>query len=88
MDPSWGRTAGLTEAYLVPLPLAVQRDDHQGWVDQIAFTVEGEVLVLPSHVQHVAERQTVGLSLAWLLSPGRTSLWARTGPEKRIWRMR
>lgn len=41
---------------LVPLTLPVQSDDDHGWVDQVAVTVEGEVVVFPAHIQHVPAR--------------------------------
>lgn len=42
--------------YLIPLPLPIQSDDDHGGIHQVAVAVEGQVSVVPRHIQHVPVR--------------------------------
>lgn len=46
--------------YLVPDSVSVQGDDDHGRVGQEALVVEGQVLPLPRHIQHVPTSQRNG----------------------------
>lgn len=49
----WG-SVGFYPAYLVPESLPVQGNEDHGGVSEEALAVEGQVLLLPGHVQHMS----------------------------------
>lgn len=40
-------------SYHLPEPVLVERDHHHGGLDQVATFIEGEVPVLPCHIEKV-----------------------------------